>query len=491
MLTQPWYTIAVSLLLAKVVATVLYRILFHPLQKFPGPWLAAITEYYRAYYEVFCDGGWVDHLEVLHKQYGPAVRVCPNELHFIDPDAHHDIYVASKVPKDPTFYLTTSPTPGSLSSEVDPKEAAKRRFQLGQYVSRKAVLQLEERVQEKVNKLITKLLSYEQLGKPANLHYGYRATTFDIISSYVFAQETDTLDAPGFQHSFLISMDGLFHAAWILKYFPLPLDRLPEWICRKIAPITTPLWDERQFIANKIDETLRLKDHDPEDKKAVFEIFLRYSSEGIPRWKLIDEGVSFQIAATDTTANACVTGTFHLLTNPKVLLELRKELDGVWNNTEEDVKYEQLEHLPYLGAVIRESLRLSCGVSTPTPRLVGDEEVTIAGFTVPPDTIIACASYMIHSNPTLFPEPDKFIPERWLGENGHQLEKYLVAFSKGPRTCLGINLAWCELYLILGNVFRKLDLEAYEAQPEDMRFRDYILPHYNNPLHVRVNGLRS
>ncbi|KAG7094565.1 hypothetical protein E1B28_005393 [Marasmius oreades] len=489
MFTQSWKTIALSLLLARLVTLVLYRLFFHPLRKFPGPWLASVTKYYRGYYEIFRDGGWLDQLEVLHQRYGPAVRVAPSELHFSDPDAYDDIYVTSKILKDPTWYFTTSPAPGSVFSEIDPKEAAKRRFKLGSYLSRKAVLRLEEVVQAKVNKLVKILSSYPT---PPDIHFGFRAATFDIISSYVFAQEMNALDCPDFKHPFLTAMDDIFRTAWILKYLPFRLDRLPEWICRRIAPVTIPLIEERHYIANKIDElAINVDHHDPEEKKAIFDMYLRDSSHGLPRWKLIDEGAAFQMAATDTTANACLHGTFHLLMNPEILVKLRKELDDAWKDAEEDMKYEQLEGLPYLGAVIRESLRLSCGISSPTPRLVGEQEVTIAGCTVPPDTIVGCASYIVHSNPTLFPDPHTFIPERWLGENSRKLEKHLVAFSKGPRICLGINLAWCEMYLILANIFRKLDFEAYEATPESVRFRDYILPLFHDRLHVRVNGLRT
>ncbi|KAG7094568.1 hypothetical protein E1B28_005396 [Marasmius oreades] len=488
--SHSWQTVALSLLLTRLVTLVVYRWFFHPLRKFPGPWLASVTKYYRGYYEIFRDGGWLDQLEVLHQRYGPVVRVAPSELHFSDPDAYDDIYVTSKILKDPTWYFTTSPAPGSVFSEIDPKEAAKRRFKLGSYLSRKAVLRLEEVVQAKVNKLVKILSSYPT---PSNIHYGYRAATFDIISSYVFAQEMNALDYPGFKHQFLTAMDEIFHTAWILKYLPFRLDRLPEWICRRIAPVTIPLIEERQYIANKIDElAMNLNNHDPEDKKAVFDMFIRDSSDsGLPRWKLIDEGAAFQMAATDTTANACAHGTFHLLMNPEILVKLRKELDEAWKDVSQDMKYGQLEELPYLGAVIKESLRLSCGISSPTPRLVGKKEVTIAGCTVPPGTIVGCASYIIHSNPTLFPDPNKFIPERWLSGDSRKLEKYLVAFSKGPRICLGINLAWCEMYLILANVFRKLEFEAHEATLENVRFRDYILPLVHEHLHVQVKGLRS
>lgn len=81
---------------------------------------------------------------------------------------------------------------------------------------------------------------------------------------------------------------------------------------------------------------------------------------------------------------------------------------------------------------------------------------------------------ILHKNPDVFPEPMSFRPERWLKDDSAELEKYLVSFSKGPRSCLGIkyvilpkvmsaflskiSLAWCELYLIIGTVFRKLNL---------------------------------
>lgn len=90
---------------------------------------------------------------------------------------------------------------------------------------------------------------------------------------------------------------------------------------------------------------------------------------------------------------------------------------------------------------------------------------------------------IVHRNPDIFPEPFVFSPERWLQEDSHELEKYLVAFSKGPRSCLGIkcvmfsdwvflkrphcfmiaSLAWCELYLIFGNLFRKIVLDPKDA----------------------------
>lgn len=98
----------------------------------------------------------------------------------------------------------------------------------------------------------------------------------------------------------------------------------------------------------------------------------------------------------------------------------------------------------------------------------------------------------MHNDANVFTDPLRFDPERWLKNEGvKELENQFVPFSRGPRMCLGFkcvlsdhqplpiifdiicSLAWCELYLIFANVFRKLDLEIYETtcEPEFLHFR--------------------
>ena len=87
----------------------------------------------------------------------------------------------------------------------------------------------------------------------------------------------------------------------------------------------------------------------------------------------------------------------------------------------------------------------------------------------------------VHRNADIFPNPLTFRPERWIEKGSSDLVNYLVPFSKGPRVCLGIkyvpsltmfqpvltsapdSLAWAEIFLILGNVFRKVDLEIVDT----------------------------
>ena len=104
----------------------------------------------------------------------------------------------------------------------------------------------------------------------------------------------------------------------------------------------------------------------------------------------------------------------------------------------------------------------------------------------------------VHWSPTIFPSPKTFDPSRWLADpvtgemplapNGKLLTRYLVAFSRGTRSCTGMHVAYAELYICLANVFRKCDMQLYETTVADVELHsDYFLPHAQpNSKGVRV-----
>ncbi|ESK86615.1 benzoate 4-monooxygenase cytochrome p450 [Moniliophthora roreri MCA 2997] len=423
----------------------------------------------------------------LHRVYGPVVRVGPRELHFSDPNAYDDIYLAKFI-KDPNHYKAL-PVSDALVSTTDPQEASKRRLRLGPYFSRKAVLELESQVQKNVNRLIETLSSFTPGGRSADLLLAYRSTSVDIMTSYLFSHKVGALDVPNFQHPLVLVMDSVLQNVWIQKHFlsPFPLENIPHSILRRIAPAMNPFLDLIESISQKVGEyTLNPPSTDDAGHKLVFDVFLSEHRDDssaspwtVPRKELLEECLQLQFAGTDTIASTCMVGSFHLLREQDALARLKKELVEAWPDMESHMTYDSLERLPYLTAVIKESLRLSPGGVSPFPRVVGPSGATVAGCEVPDKTTVSCASYFVHTNPSIFPVPDRFIPERWLGSNTRELEKYLVPFTKGPRTCLGINLAWCELYLIFANVYRKLDLTLDDTHGKpSLEFRDYLLPLY-------------
>lgn len=81
------------------------------------------------------------------------------------------------------------------------------------------------------------------------------------------------------------------------------------------------------------------------------------------------------------------------------------------------------------------------------------------------------SSWILHRREDVFPNPDVFDPTRWVGppEELREQERCFVPFSSGTRSCLGQNLAMCEMYVTLAMIFRRFEaLEAYDCGPEDM-----------------------
>jgi cytochrome P450 len=86
----------------------------------------------------------------------------------------------------------------------------------------------------------------------------------------------------------------------------------------------------------------------------------------------------------------------------------------------------------------------------------------------------------------VFPDSDSFIPERWLNNpttihpitsDPVSLDKFMVSFGRGTRSCLGMNLAWTELYLTLGMLFRRYKFELIEPDVRDVQLgHDFFIP---------------
>ncbi|KAJ6499845.1 cytochrome P450 [Mycena vulgaris] len=470
--------------------------IFNPLKKVPGPWLAAHTKWYKAYFDLILDGGFLDHLKWLHKIYGPVVRVGPNEVHFSHPDAFDSIYnFNSTFTKDPVVYKAFRQDLSSFGF-LDAREARRRREMLSPLFSRRAILQLEHVIQGKVDKLITNILSHEG-DTPCNLFMAFRAATLDIITSYCFAQSFEALDYPEFQHPILLAILSGVSAIWTFKYFPslyFLMEHMPGWLMHGISPISKGYTDLFAFLSRYLDRILENPTVlDMADHEIIYHHLLHPDARhNVPSKKsLLDESLTLLGAGSETVGNIVTTGVFHVLNNEHVLTMLRMELQESWPNDSSSISYQALEKLPYLTAVLKESMRMAHGVVTPIPRVVGPKDVHILGYDLPAGTVVSMGITFIHESPEIFHSPEKFLPERWLESTTQQGEaKYFVPFSRGPRMCLGINLAWCELYLLFANTFRKIDMEVYNTSLEDFTFQQHWLPVFRKrQLHAYVKPL--
>ncbi|XP_006461681.1 hypothetical protein AGABI2DRAFT_205504 [Agaricus bisporus var. bisporus H97] len=455
--------VAVSSLFLFVARSV-KSVFFHALSKYPGPPLAAATTLYRAYYDIVKDGGWLEHLFSLHETYGISYN----------PKAYHDIYgIGTRFIKEKEMYSCFA-TDKSVFAMHDHKLAMQLRTAIGPFFSRKAILDLENVIQSKV-------------------YFAFRSLSLEVITTYCFARSSHAMDAPNFQHPILSAIDNTLPMIWIFKHFPLVqkvLLSVPECFASVLKPSTTGIIEQKRMIKEQIDQiledpsTLSRGGHetiyhyflnpknkeefsmrletDPKDNSLpnpTGELEGRHNFTTLSKNYLLDEGLYMRFAGSDTVGTVCTAALYHILNNPLVHQTLLKELMEIWPDKGILIGYEKLEKLPYFTAVIKEALRMGHGVVSPLPRIVGPSDAEVLGITIPAGTVVSMGAPILHYNPEIFPNPKSFIPERWIGEENQSLDKYLVSFSKGPRSCLGINLAWCELYLTIANVVRKLDLK--------------------------------
>lgn len=165
----------------------------------------------------------------------------------------------------------------------------------------------------------------------------------------------------------------------------------------------------------------------------------------------------------DTTAFALTQTSYYLLKHDGVLTTMRAELGTAWPQQGDTPTYQELLNLPYLDAVIKESLRLMHGALSRLTRINPTATEQYKSWTIPPKTKISMSTSDVNLDKSIWGDDvEVFRPERWLGHP--ELDKWLMTFSKGARVCAGQELAWMELKLIVATSFRKFDMRIPDEE---------------------------
>ena len=193
-------------------------------------------------------------------------------------------------------------------------------------------------------------------------------------------------------------------------------------------------------------------------------------------------------AGTLTTAHALKAATYHILANPEVHANLIDELEQHIPNPDAPPDLRLLEKMPYLMAVMHETLRIYYGNSHRLQRIFPDRVLQYKEFVIPPGTPVSMSAIDIHDNERIFPNPYKFDPSRWQGANPPF--RYLVTFGKGSRACIGMELAKAEILTTLATMFRRFgrQMELFETVRE--RDIDTVYDVFNPMPSRQSNGLK-
>lgn len=240
--------------------------------------------------------------------------------------------------------------------------------------------------------------------------------------------------------------------------------------------------DDRKFYKYAEDvlgERIAAEGNAGETRKDIMHHLLQATDpttgQGFSREQLNVESSLLIAAGADTTSLTLAATFFYLVHNPRVMEALIEEVRSACSSGDMDqISPSQLIGLPYLRAVVDETLRLSPPVPSLLPREVLKGGMNIDGNYIPEGTIVGVSAYAIHRNPEYFPEPDKFHPERWVAtdvDSGNSLSSEVrtqhsvsiarqafVSFSQGTRGCIGRQLAYYELHTALALILHRFEI---------------------------------
>jgi cytochrome P450 len=195
------------------------------------------------------------------------------------------------------------------------------------------------------------------------------------------------------------------------------------------------------------------------------------------------EAESLVGAGTLTSAHMLSLTSYFVLANPDILKRLLAELETAMPDPNSSPTQQIFESLPYLNAVMDEGFRMSYGSMHRLSRSHPKDSLQFRNWTIPPGTPVGFTNYLLHNNPEIFPQPHEFNPQRWLdleSTERQRLRSYLNNFGRGTRQCVGMRLAYAELYLTLGYLFRRLGnrLQLHDTEyARDIEYvQDFFIP---------------
>jgi cytochrome P450 len=209
-----------------------------------------------------------------------------------------------------------------------------------------------------------------------------------------------------------------------------------------------------ELIYEEIAERREAPDAEERDDMLSLLLSARHEDGGpMSDQELRDELMTLVTAGHETTATGLSWALERLMRTPEVMERL---LDSLGSDSDE-----------YLDATVKETLRARPVVTDVARKLTRDTEV--GGYRLPAGTFVVAAIAAVHARADVYPEPERFRPERWLDGAG---ESYgWIPFGGGVRRCIGASFAQLEMKLVLRTVLSRVRLSAPSKRPERPRVK--------------------
>ena len=357
-------------------------------------------------------------------------------------------------------------TRNSVFKTIEHDLHKQRRIQLNTFFSKASIRILEWLIAGKVDRLCGRLQEASRSAKVVSLTHAFAALTLDIISQVCFGFSYDCLELEDFAqtwHQDMVSASRTFN---LVRHFPWIFHlkaHLPSFSQSSASSDLLAAKKHKEGLSRQVSRVIDRHSRGEKtsvDACTIFDTILDADVSALEKSasRLTDEAHTLTGAGTMTTTAALEATIYYLLKDTSCLARLRHELETAIPDSNLFPSLAELEKLPYLTAVVHEALRLSKSIPHRLARVSPDTSFTYGNVVIPRGVPVGMTMMDLLENPDIFPDPHAFLPERWLPFDSPEVRhrrKSLVVFGGGTRMCLGLNLAWLELYLAVAMVVRR------------------------------------
>ncbi|KAF2433193.1 cytochrome P450 oxidoreductase [Tothia fuscella] len=464
---------------------------FNGLHKYPGPALAAYTNWWR-FFDALNRRPEKTHIE-LHKQHGDIVRLGPNVLSFADPKTIKEIYGLNKGFTKSEFYPVQSaisprgkPLP-SLFSTIDEKRHAQYRRCVNSVFSMTSLIHYEPLVDSTTRVFLSQTEKlFSATGESCNFARWLQYYAFDVIGEITWGRRVGFLegneDVGGiveFVADFLAYVGPVGQMPILDSFLNKNVLKLKslEWGLRK-EKLTTATKFAVDRASERVDEMQTIKEKGLEavpTRSGSIDFLSKFTQaqhdhpEFMTDDLVLTSCLSMIFAGSETTAISLSAIFYYLIKNPRVYAKLMTELDNAVESgaiiDRSLVTWAESQKLPYLDAVIQEAFRMHPAPGLIMERTVPDHGAEILGEMIPGGTIVGCNAWVLHRRAEIFgDDADVFRPERWIEASPGKLKEMkatMFQFGAGARTCIGKNVSLLEIYKVVPAI-----LGTFEIVPE-------------------------
>ncbi|XP_045537192.1 cytochrome P450 4C1, partial [Papilio machaon] len=219
-------------------------------------------------------------------------------------------------------------------------------------------------------------------------------------------------------------------------------------------------------------------------RTAMLDLLILAEKDGLIDNAGIEEEVdTFMFEGHDTTAAALTYCLMLIANHPDIQDKILAELNEIYGKTNRAVTMEDLNEMRYLERCIKEAIRLYPPVPFISRKL--NNNVQLSNYTVPAGTLCHIHIYDLHRLESLYPNPDKFDPDRFLPENVAKRHNYAyIPFSAGPRNCIGQKFAMMQMKTAVSAILRNFKLLPVTGC-SDLEFQADLILRNSKPVFVK------